>query len=173
MRVPGSTLVGFETPGQRRVATWGRRVFLTLLVVFVLAGGTGLLGVRTGVSSASHDGYDLSVTHATWARAGLDVPWAVRIHHPGGFDKTLTLAVSGDYFDIYETQGFYPTPSATTRDADTLYLTFTSPPGDTFVLTYDAYIQPSSQQGRTGSVRLLGQGGTTVDAVRFTTHLLP
>lgn len=152
---------------------WGRRAFLAALVLLVGAGVVGFLGVRTATSSASEGGYDLSLRHASIARAGLDVPWEVTVTSESGFDETLVLAVTGDYFDIYETQGFTPEPSASTRDGDTLYLTFDAPQGEVFRLSYDAYVQPSSQQGRDGSLSLLGPDGRPVATVDFETWLWP
>jgi hypothetical protein len=166
------TIEGLETPGQGTAAIWSRRGFLTLLLVFVLAGLTGLLGVRTATVSADSDGWTLALLHATTARAGLDVPWQVTVTHEGGFGKDVTLAVTGDYFDIFETQGFNPDPSDATRDGDTLYLTFAAPPGDTFVVAYDAYIQPASQVGRDGTLSVLDDGDR-VATVDFDTTLLP
>jgi hypothetical protein len=172
MPLPDSTLVGLETGAQERPSTWGRRVVLALLSVLVLAGAAGLLGVRTETTSAGAGVWHLGVEHATVARAGLDVPWNVTVEHAGGFGKTITLAVTADYLDIYETQGFHPEPSSSVRDADTLYLTFDSPPGDTFTLAYDAYIQPASQQGRDATVSVIDRG-VPVASVHITTHLLP
>jgi len=63
------------------------------------------------------------------ARAGLDTPWQVTVTRPGGLGKQVTLAITGDYFTIFETQGFHPEPADETRNAHTLYLTFTAPPG--------------------------------------------
>lgn len=166
------TIEGLETRAQGTVAIWSRRGFLVLLLAVVLAGTAGLLGVRTATSTADDGGWQVALQHATVARAGLDVPWQATVTHEGGFGKELTLAVTGDYFDIYETQGFRPEPSDTTRDADTLFLTFTAPPGDTFVLVYDAYIQPSSQLGRDGTLSVM-DGGARVATVDFTTRLLP
>ena len=122
MKLPESTLVGLETGTRERSAAWGRRVVLAAMTAMVLAGAGGLLGVRSATSSATDGTWHLSVEHATVARAGLDVPWQATVQHSGGFGKTLTLAVTGDYLDIYETQGFHPDPSSSTRDGDTLYL---------------------------------------------------
>lgn len=171
--LPGTTMVGLETGAQDRTAAWGRRVVLAGMAALVLAGAVGLLGVRTGTSTADNGTWHLSVEYASIARAGLDVPWQATVVHPGGFGKTLTLAVTGDYFDIYETQGFHPEPSAATRDAHTLYLTFDTPPsGDVFTVSYDAYIQPASQQGRDATVSVLDHGATVASA-HIDTHLLP
>ena len=173
MHVPDSTLSGLETGHQERYGLWGRRLFLALLLVVVLAGATGLLGVRTAVTSADGAGYSLGVTYASTARAGLDVPWQVTVTHPGGFGKEVTLAVTGDYFDIYETQGFTPEPSTSVRDATTLYLTFDAPDGDVFTVDYDAYIQPSSQVGRDATVSVVDPELQPLVSVAIDTRLLP
>jgi hypothetical protein len=170
---PTSTLAGVATDPQSGVALWGRRGFLLAVLGLVVAGLLGALGVHAVTRSAADTGWDLSLRYAETARPGLDVPWQVTVTHPGGFGKTLTLAVTGDYFDIFETQGFHPDPSTETRDADTLYLTFTPPAhGETFVLAYDAYIQPASQVGAGGTVAVL-EDGRRVAEVPFTTDLWP
>ena len=64
----------------------------------------------SATSEGAADGWTLSLEHAAVARAGLDVPFTATVTHDGGFEKTITLAVTGDYFDIYETQGFNPEP---------------------------------------------------------------
>lgn len=172
MDVSPSTLSGVETTARGGLAIWGRRGFLLLLLLFVVAGLLGFLGVRTSTAHTEADGWTVAVEHATVARAGLDVPWQVTVTHPGGFGKELTLAVTGDYFDIFETQGFSPEPSDETRDGQTLYLTFQAPPGDTFVVAYDAYIQPSAQTGRDGTVAVMVDGDR-VATTDFRTRLLP
>ena len=166
------TIDGLETRGQGTLAIWSRRGYLALLLALVATGAAGLLGVRTVTDSADQAGWSLTLTHAGVARAGLDVPWRVTVRHPGGFDKELTLAVTADYFDIYEEQGFRPEPSEMTRDGDTLFLTFTAPLGDTFVVDYDAYVQPSAQRGRGGTIAVMDDGAR-VAAVDFDTRLLP
>ena len=173
MQVPDSTLSGLETGLQERHGLWGRRVFLCLLLVVVLAGATGLLGVRTAMTSAHGAGYTLGVTYASTARAGLDVPWQVTISNPDGFGKEITVAVTGDYFDIFETQGFTPEPSTSVRDATTLYLTFDAPDGDVFTVDYDAYIQPSSQVGRDATVSVVDPELRPLVSVDIDTRLLP
>jgi hypothetical protein len=142
------------------------------MALVVVADLLSLLGVRTSAVSAHGKGYDLSVRYPSVARAGLDTPWQVTVTHPGGFGKDLTLAISGDYFNIFETQGFHPEPADETRDAHTLYLTFTAPPGDTLVVDFDAYIQPSSQRGRSARVSVM-EGDTPVVSVDIDTRLLP
>ena len=171
--MPDSTLTGFETRREERVAAWGRRAVLAVLLVVVVAGLVGVLGVRTATETDTGGGYSLSVDHASIARAGLDVPWEVTVRSETGFEKTITLAVTGDYFDMYETQGFTPEPSGSIRDGDTVYLEFDAPEGDTFVVDYDAYIQPSSQRGESATVSVVDTDLRALASVDIDTFLLP
>lgn len=171
--LPASTLRGFQTPREGARSLWVRRGFLTLLLAFVVAGLMGVLGVRTQTVVHRESGWTLQLEHASVARAGLDVPWEVTVFRSGGFDGPITLAVTGEYLDIFESQAFHPEPSASRRDAQLLYLEFEPPPaGERFVVAYDAYIQPASQVGADGSVSVL-DGGVAVATVEFRTSLLP
>lgn len=172
MDVPASTRTGVELV-EGRGAVWGRRAVLSVLAVFVLVGATGFLGVHTATASSDGGGFHVSLRYATVARSGLDVPWEVTVVADGGLADTVTLAVTGDYFDVFESQGFIPDPSSAVRNGSTLYLTFDSPGGDTFVVSYDAYIQPASQQGRSGTVGVVTDDGRTVAVTPFRTRLLP
>ncbi|HEY2879930.1 MAG TPA: hypothetical protein VGJ24_15265, partial [Nocardioides sp.] len=86
--------------GSHSRALWARRATVTVMAVAVATALTGLLGVRTSTATASRGGYSMSLRYPAVARAGLDVEWQVTVRHPGGFGKQLTLAVTGDYFDI-------------------------------------------------------------------------
>ena len=98
------------------------------------------------------NGLHLTLRYPSVARAGLDTPWQVTVTHPGGFGKQLTLASPATTSTSSRPRASIPNPADETRDADTLYLTFTAPPGDTFVVDFDAYIQPASQQGRSATL---------------------
>jgi len=165
-----STVVGIGEGTEG--AVWVRRVATSLVLAVVVAAFFGVLGERSGEVSSEQDGWRLSLRYPEVARAGLDTPWQVTVEHAGGFDKELTIAVTGSYFDLFETQGFHPEPSDSTRDGDTLYLTFTAPEADTFVVAYDAYIQPSSQRGATARVDVV-DGTTPIVGVNYRTRLVP
>ncbi|WP_214401824.1 hypothetical protein [Pseudonocardia lacus] len=149
-----------------------RTASIVLLLVIVLAGALGLFGVRSTTTTATAGGYTLSVEHAWIARAGLDVPWSVELRREGGFSGPVTLAVTGDYFDIYEEQGLDPEPASQTADAEDVYWTFDPPPGDTLGVDFDAYIQPAAQWGASGTVAVV-EDGQRVVSVDFTTALVP
>jgi hypothetical protein len=158
--------------GSHPVALWMRRLMLIGMAVVVAADLLGLLGVHTSAVSAEHGGYGVTLHYPSVARAGLDTPYQVTVTHPGGFGKQLTLAITGSYFNIFETQGFHPDPADETRDGTTLYLTFTAPPGDTFVVDFDTYVQPASQQGRSATLTVI-DGGAAQVSVDYQTRLMP
>lgn len=171
--LPTSTLQDLESRGQDLAGLWGRRAFLALLSLVLLAALGGLLGVRSDTVSAAEDGWSLELEHPTVARAGLDVPLTATVRHEGGFGDVVTLALTGDYLDIYEEQGFQPAPSASRRDGETLYLTFDAPAeGEVLVVAYDGYVQPAAQRGRDATLAVLTDG-REVAAVSFRTRLLP
>ncbi|GAB3600470.1 hypothetical protein GCM10027446_33750 [Angustibacter peucedani] len=166
------TLPSVRDHGAARTAQRWRRVGVLVMVLVVAAGATGLLGVHSAQRTATGDGYTATLTYARIARSGWDVPWTVQVRHPGGFDGAITLAVDADYFDIFESQRFFPEPSGETRAGHFVYLDFDPPPGDTFVVGYDAYIAPSSQLGRDGTVTVMTDGKPRV-SLRYKTFLLP
>jgi hypothetical protein len=158
--------------GTHPVAMWARRGMLAAMALVVIAGLLSWLGVHTSSATAEGNGYRMTLHYPSVARAGLDTPWQVTVTHRGGFGKLLTIAVTGDYFNIFETQGFHPQPADETRDGHNLYLTFTAPPGDTFVVDFDAYIQPSSQRGDSATVAVV-KDGTTMVSLDYHTRLMP
>lgn len=152
---------------------WSQRIGLAILLVIVVLGAVGVFGVHSRTVSHASNGYTLSVTYPQVARAGLDVPWRVHVHHPGGLGSDLTLAVSSAYFRMFETQGFYPDPDSSTNDGQYVYMHFADlRPGRDFELEYDAYIQPSSQVGKSATVLLI-IGGSEVARASLHTWLVP
>lgn len=171
----GSTIDCVEDRSEKWTSVWLRRTFLGVLTLALVAALFGVMGDRVErLRATSTDGrWELSLEYARLARAGLDVPWQVTVRREGGFDGPVVLGVTGDYFDIYETQGFNPQPSASTRDGSTLFLEFDPPPsGELMVITYDAYIQPAAQQGADGTVAIRS-GDQVLVSLAFETTLLP
>jgi hypothetical protein len=151
---------------------WGRRIGVAVLFVIVVLGGLGLFGVRSRTVETSSSGYTLRVVYPQVARSGLDVPVRVEVQHAGGFGKALTVAITSDYLRMFETQGWYPTPDHVGSDGQFEYMTFDNPVGDTFVLDYDAYIQPSAQIGKSATVEVIA-GHVVVAHADLKTWLLP
>jgi hypothetical protein len=166
-----STTAGLPT-ANHPASVWARRSMLALMALALLAALLTTLGVHSSTASTESAGWRVDVIYPRVARAGLDVPWEVTVTHPGGFGKEVELAVSGHYFDLYESQGLRPEPTDETRAGDAYYLTFTAPPGDTFRVYFDAYIQPGSQSGRSGWVAVV-DGGRMLARTDFSTWLWP
>ena len=167
-----STLRDLRSLDEERSGVLGRRLAIGFLTLVVVAGASGWLGVRSWTARAEGSGYQLTLTYPRVARSGLDVAWELRLEHPGGFDGPITIAVSADYFDIFEFQGMHPEPSDETGDADFIYLTFQPPDGDVFTTSLDTYVQPSSQIGRDAVAKAIIDG-STVAQVSYSTWLVP
>jgi hypothetical protein len=154
-------------------ARWARRAGIAVLLVIVLLGAIGFFGVRSRTTTTTSHGYTMSVTYPQAARAGLDVPWRVRVHRDGGLPNQLTLAVSTDYFRMFETQGFYPNADSSSNDGTFVYFIFDTHAGsEDFVVDYDAYIQPAAQLGKSATVELL-VGKRVVAKATLRTWLVP
>jgi hypothetical protein len=173
---PGSTIHGVRVSRRNRPCVIGRRIELTFMALAGIVGATGFLGVKARTLRSSAFGYTMTLTYPQIARPGLDIPWRLTLHHPGGFDQKqmITVAVSNRYWDIFEFQGLHPSPSDETADSDFVYLTFEPPPAgsDSFSVSLDTYVQPASQIGRHAVTSVI-IGGQHVTQVSYTTWLVP
>ena len=168
-----STLVGLEEGTDHLGKMWLRRGAITLLVLVVVAGATGWLGVRSATVTDSGDGWQLSVEYPMVARAGLDTPWTVTVESAEPIAGEVTVAVTTEWFSLFETQGLSPAPVAETSDDTMTYFVLNPPPsGTTLTLDYDAYVQPAAQLGESAEVWLVVDG-ERVATVDYRTWVLP
>jgi len=156
-----------------RRARNARRAGLVLLGLFVLAGLTGFLGIRTASVTGEADGYRMTVTHAQVTRAGIAVPFHVKVTRAGGFDGPLTLAISEGLLERFDFQNFYPNPSAETGSAGYVYYEFDPPPGDVFELNLDARTAPDQNGSTTVYRTALLLGDQPVTDVSFRVWVVP
>ena len=171
-RAEGSTTAGVPLAPRRRSVVV-RGIATAALAAFVLAGATGLFGERVAVVRADDgEGRSLAVTYAPVVRGGLDVPWRVELEDPRGLPDEVVLAVDPAYFQMFESQRFYPEPAEEARDGETWQLTFDTTGGTSLVVEFDAYVQPRFTGGRTGSVTVVDDSRPQL-AVHFSTALMP
>lgn len=154
---------------------WWRRLFLALLALVVIAGLAGVFGVRSRTVSAhsASSGVTLEVTYAQSARAGLDVPFQIKVHRDGGFDDHVILLVSSDYLALFNRNSIDPQPDSETSTAHNTRWEYDAPPTDTFVVTVDMEVQQGRHWGRSGAVAVLDPEGHTLARTSFTTWLAP
>jgi hypothetical protein len=149
-----------------------RRAFMALLFAFLAVGLLGRLGVRSRTTTARGGGYELTVTYGQVSRAGLATPWALEVHHQGGFDGPVTVSTTSKYLDLFDENGFDPQPSSSTATPDVVIWEFDPPDGDTLAISLDARIEPGAQSGHTGETSVLVDGKPVVTA-RYKTWIMP
>lgn len=145
---------------------------MVVLFGVVALGLSGMLGVRSRVTTARGGGYELTVTYGQVSRAGLATPWSLEIRHPGGFDGPVTVSTNTEYLDLFDENGFDPQPSKSTATPDAVNWEFEPPDGDTLGVSLDARIEPGAQWGRAGETSVLVDGKPVVTA-RYKTWVMP
>jgi hypothetical protein len=131
----------------RRARNW-RRVGITALWIFVLAGLSGFLGVRMATTSATADGWTVAVHAPQITRGALDAPITIAVSRDTGFGEKVTLRVDRTLFEHLDVNLIAPAPSAETGSADTVDWTFDPPPDShTLTITIDTRMSPSEMPG--------------------------
>jgi hypothetical protein len=163
-----------EFPGLDRLvrARFVRRCFLVILVAFIVLGVTGFFGVRTRTAQGSGGGYTVEVEYPQVTRPGLDSPWTATVRRPGGFAGPVTIAVTSEYFDMFDENGLDPDPAKASQDGEFTIWTFEPPSGDTLTVAFDALLSPAQQWGRGGVVQVR-EGDVPVVEVPFHTWVSP
>ncbi len=168
-----STLVDFPSPARVRRSRSGRRVFLALLVLFLLLGLSEQLGVRSATASSSADGYRLTVTYAAMTRPGLDTPFDIEVTSKKNLPDEIAIAVEHGYLDLFdENGGLNPEPTDSGADGRSVYWTFTTRGTRSFRASLDTILATGREWGSSGTVALL-VGGRTVTSVHIRTWVAP
>lgn len=164
------TLPEHRAIGQVRRARNLRRIGLGFIWVVVGLGLTGLLGVKTGEVRETDDGYTLRVRYPQVTRAGIAVPFHVRVEHPGGFSQPVQLAFTEKLFERFDFANFYPNPSAETASGGFVYYEFDPPPGDVLEVSLDARTAPDQNGSfsRYRAVLLVADAPVTQVSFRLT-----
>lgn len=151
-----------------------RRVGLAVLLVFLLAGATGLLGVRTATVRTEGDGVRMSLDYAAVTRAGLATPYHLEVVRPDGFDGPFTIALSREFFDRFDFQNFYPNPAEETADAAWVVYEFDPPDGAVFRWSFDVKTAPNQLGSmRTYTTQLRDSDGAVEAELRHRMVVIP
>lgn len=144
----------------RRILYLTTTAVLCLLAAAVVADGFApVFGVdSTTVDARTAEGVLLEVEHPRVTRPALASPFAVEVTDPDGFTEPIEIAVSRSFIEVWDENGFYPTPSTETGDDRWVVWEFEPPDGTTFRFFYDARLEPARQTSFDGRVQLRDDG---------------
>jgi len=149
-----------------------RRIQLTVLSLFVLAGLFGLLGSRTDVVSATASGVTLTVTYPSITRPGLPIRWEFDVHRDGGFDEPIELHTTFDYLHLFDISNLEPEPSSSTGTPAEVVYVFEKPTGDDFKVSMDGNTEPGFHEAPPAETSLVVNGAPVV-TVEYLTVVVP
>ena len=150
-----------------------RRAGATALVAFVLAGALGAFGTRTRTTERSAAGYTVAVTYPAVSRPGHAVRFEVLVTGDQPLQEPVRVRMRSDYFDLFDENGFEPSPDTETTDGEWTYLEFTPSEGNVLRIKVDTRIEPARQRGTYGDVALVDGSGTVLVEVPFRTRVFP
>ena len=171
-----STTIDHTEVRPRRLAYRLTSAFLAGLIgLAVLDGVTpaAIFGVDSATVGAQGGGYELEVTYGEVSRPALATPFDIRVVHEGGFDEPVRIAVDQEYLRLWDENGLVPAPSTELVAGDLVVWEFEPPVGDELLVSYDARVEPAAQEGRSGTVAVLGEDDAVLVEVGFTTRLMP
>ncbi len=151
-----------------------RRAVFYALSLFLLLGVTDVFGPRTAETSASGEGWELSVTYPGVTRPGLSARISVEIRRPGGFDVPVVVAAESSYLEAFDDISLEPEPVESTADASRSIWTFAAPTaGDTLQVDVSGRTRPGLQLRRLSGRASLLVADRPVLTVRWKTYVTP
>jgi len=166
--------------GRRAIAheRWGRFAFFAATVVIVGLGVTGVFGIRSSTATGGGGEFVVAVEHPAVTRPGHAVGFTIEVSHRDGSPITepVEIAVSADYWAMFDANALVPAPSAETRGGDVLVWEFDPPPAHAdrsrLLVSFDARLAPSVNTGRAGFVQIIDDGEPVAE-VHFRTRVVP
>ena len=151
-----------------------RRAVFVLLTAFLALGLGGVLGPSTAETSASAEGWEVSVTYPRVTRPGLSARLTFEIRRPGGFDLPVVLAVDSSYLEFLAESAVEPEPVESTADASRSIWTLAAPTaGDTLAVDVSGRVEPGLQlRGLSGRATILVADRPAL-TVRWKTYVTP
>lgn len=170
--VPVSTVPDQPSLSHLRRTRVGRRLGVSAFALFLGLGLSSRLGPLERSIAASEQGYSLSVSFPAVTRPGLAASWSLEVEHSGGWSEPVVLAVTRDYFDIFDIDTMIPSPSATRVDGDRVILEFDPPEGDSLTVQLDGRVEPGIQASPEATTAIQTAVGAVAE-VRYRTWLVP
>lgn len=152
-----------------------RVVSVGFIAALVIAGVTGLLGVRTESAVGSGSGFEIEVTHASITRPGLATPFdvTVRSSDSSPLPARVTLRIDSAYLAMFDENGLHPEPVLSHQTDRWTWWTFEIPDGgDELSVSFDARLEPRVRWARSGSVAMV-DGEAVLAAATLRTQVIP
>jgi hypothetical protein len=171
---PSTTAPPDADPNEVRHRRALRRAGFGLITLFLVLGVLGVFGPRTAETSATGEGWEVSVTYPRVTRPGLAARVTFEIRRPGGFDLPVVLAVQSSYLDALDESTVEPEPVESTADASRSIWTFAAPTaGDSLVVDVSGRVEPGAQlEQLSGRASILVADSAAV-SVRWKTFTTP
>lgn len=143
---PPSTHVSsteFQSLASARRGRVVRRISVTVIAIFVVAGVFGVWGPRTARTTASSGPVAVALEHASVTRGGLPAPWALTITRTDGAALgDVTVVVDRELFTIFDHNDLVPPPDTVGQDEQSTTWTFDDVTGDELFVELDVRTQP-------------------------------
>lgn len=170
---PDSTVEGLQHHPRGSSGRWAHRAGVTFVALLVAGGLTGFFGPRTEQTASSGGGYDLTVEYPAVTRAGEPAPLHLRVENPDGFDGPVELELCNSWFDDYDFQSWYPTPSKETAEPEVIAYEFDPPAGTALDVSLDARASPGELWSTDACTISVLDGGAPATSVEFTSWRMP
>jgi len=139
----GSTLSDVVDSDYDKAGRLGRRVFLTLVALFVLAALSNVFGMETTSTSVT-PGHELTVTAPRTSRAGMDAKITFTLRTAEKISGPVTVKIDQDYLDTFSTYSISPAPDGESSDGSMLVLDYDAPQENAFRLDIDGTVSEDS-----------------------------
>ena len=160
-------------PPRREQGVWARRVFITIVLVFLVLGLLNVFGQSTSTSEASSDAAGLGVSAPSALRAGLLYQVEIEVRAR----RTLaspTLSLSSGWFSGLTTNAEVPQPSTqSSRNGETIFTLGPMRPGDVRHVRIYFQVNPTTVAWNRGQDVTLLDGGTPLVTLHRTVNVYP
>jgi hypothetical protein len=156
-------------------ARLGRRVFVVVVAVFLVATLLGFVGERARTTSTVSDDYQVVVHYPQVTRPGLSSSLEFEIRRTDGqpLPEQVTLETTADYLRMWDDHAVEPTPDVMRGDdEDTVWIMLPESGATELRVYLDGRIDPGLSWGRSGSTTLYA-GDEQIATLDYRTWIVP
>jgi hypothetical protein len=160
-------------PPRREQGVWARRVFIAVLLAFLVLGLLNVFGQTTSTSDASSDAADLRVIAPSALRGGLLYQVEIEVTARQAL-ASPTLSLSSGWFSGLTTNAEVPQPSTqSSSNGETIFTLEPMRPGDVRHVRIYFQVNPTTVAWNRGQDMTLLDGGTPLVTVHRSMDVYP